>query len=76
VSFSDTSQEAHRIQLAIHRSMPGLQKVAIAYEMSMLARDLQRSRIIQEHPEWNEAQIKRELLRLAFLPLPLPAGLP
>ena len=55
--------------------MSGEQKIVLAYEMSMFARELNRARLRQEHPDWTEAQIARELLRLAFFPKPLPAGL-
>jgi hypothetical protein len=44
-------------------------------EMSLFARALAKARIQQEHPEWSEAQVARELIRLAFLPEPLPAWL-
>lgn len=76
VNASDTTPRAQRLQFEIHRSMSAVQKIAISYEMSMFARELQRANLLQEHPEWSEAQIKRELLRLAFFPQPLPAGLP
>ncbi len=55
--------------------MPGEQRLLLAFEMSLFARDLCRERIRHEHQQWTEAQIARELLRLAFLPDPLPAGL-
>ena len=55
--------------------MSGEQRLLLAYEMSMFARELNRARLLREHPEWPEASIARELLRLAFLPAPLPAGL-
>ncbi len=55
--------------------MTGEQRLLLAYEMSMFARELNRARLLGEHPEWSEARIARELLRLAFLPAPLPAGL-
>lgn len=54
--------------------MTGEQKIQIAFEMSMAARELNRARLRDEHPEWSGAQIERELLRLAFFPKPLPAG--
>ena len=73
--ISDTSAAAQAVQLEIHRSMSGEQRLLLAFEMSLFARDLCRERIRHEHPEWTEAQIARELLRLAFLPDPLPAGL-
>jgi hypothetical protein len=56
--------------------MSGEQRLLLAYEMSMFGRELNRARLRDEHPEWTEAQIARELLRLAFFPQPLPAGLP
>jgi hypothetical protein len=75
VPISDTSAAAQAVQLEIHRSMSGEQRLLLAFEMSLFARDLCRERIRHEHPEWTEAQIARELLRLAFFPAPLPAGL-
>jgi hypothetical protein len=53
--------------------MTGEQRLLIAFEMSQFARELVKARIRQEHPDWPEAQITRELLRLAFLPEPLPS---
>jgi len=44
----------------------------LAYEMSMFVRELARERIRLDHPDWDEAQIARELLRIAFFPKPLP----
>jgi hypothetical protein len=67
---------AQAMQLDIQRSMSGEQRLLLAYEMSMFGRELNRARLRDEHPEWTEAQIARELLRLAFFPQPLPAGLP
>jgi hypothetical protein len=75
VPITDTSPAAQAVQLDIHRSMTGEQRLLLAYEMSMFARELNRARLLHEHPEWTEAGIARELLRLAFLPAPLPSGL-
>ncbi len=72
MTMSDTSPEARAKQDEILRAMSGEQRMELAYEMSMFARDLAREGIRRDHPEWTEAQIKRELLRLAFLPEPLP----
>jgi hypothetical protein len=55
--------------------MTGEQRLLMAYEMSMFARELSKARIQGEHPDWSETQIGRELLRLAFLPAPLPEAL-
>ena len=72
----DTSPEAEEVQLAIFRKMTGEQRLKLALEMSDFARELSLSRIRAEHPEWSDWQVKRELLRLDFLPDALPPGLP
>jgi len=74
MSSSDTSTAAETLQTEIHRSMSGEQKLFLAYEMSTVARDFTRTGLRRLHPDWSEAQIARELLRLAFLPAALPAG--
>jgi hypothetical protein len=76
VAISDTTPEAKAIQERILRNMTGEQRLLLALDMSLFARELARAGIRQEHPDWSEAQVARELLRLAFLPAPLPAGLP
>jgi hypothetical protein len=55
--------------------MTGEQRLLLALEMSDMVRQLARSGIRQEHPEWTEGQVTRELLRRVFLPAPLPAPL-
>jgi hypothetical protein len=55
--------------------MSGEQRLLLALEMSLFARELAKAGIRRDHPEWTNAQIRRELLRLAFLPAPLPPGL-
>jgi hypothetical protein len=74
VGFTDTTPAAQEMQLRIQRSMSGEQRMLIAFEMSMFARELARERIRMDHPDWDEARVARELLRLAFLPNPLPSG--
>ena len=73
--ITDTSPAAQALQLDIQRAISGEQRLLLAYEMSLVARGLSRERIRHEHPEWPETRIARELLRLAFLPAPLPACL-
>jgi len=72
VPLTDTHPEAQAIQFEIQRAMSGEQRVHLAFEMSLFARELSRERILREHPEWSERQAARELLRLAFFPAPLP----
>lgn len=45
MAISDTSPEAREIQLQIHRSMSGEQRILLALEMSLFARDLARERV-------------------------------
>jgi hypothetical protein len=73
--MSDTSPVAQALQLQIQSAMSGEQRLLLSFEMSLFARELAREGIRRDHPEWTEAQVTRELLRLAFLPAPLPAGL-
>jgi hypothetical protein len=55
--------------------MTGEQRILMALEMSLFAREMAAAGIRLDHPEWTDAQIARELLRRAFLPKPLPPGL-
>jgi hypothetical protein len=73
---SDTSTAAQFVQVEILRAMSGEQRILLAFEMSLFARELAREGIRREHPEWPEARIARELLRLAFFPEPLPSWIP
>jgi len=72
VAITDTSPEARAEQLRVQQSLSGEQRLLLAFEMSALARQLNRERIRREHPAWSEEQILHELLRLAFFPEPLP----
>jgi hypothetical protein len=75
VSFTDTIPAAREIQLRIQSAMSGEQRLLLAFEMSEFARDLAKAGIRRDHPEWDEPRVARELLRLAFLPHPLPERL-
>jgi hypothetical protein len=73
VPITDTSPSAQAVQLQVQRAMSGEQRLLLAFEMSLFARELAAERIRREHPEWQENDIAQELLRVAFLPAPLPA---
>jgi hypothetical protein len=75
VPITDTSRSAQAIQLQIQRAMTGEQRLLLTLEMSLFARKLARERVRREHSTWSEAQIARELMRLALLPASLPAQL-
>jgi hypothetical protein len=69
-------RDAEAMQIEILRSLTGSRRLEIALEMTNLAREFAKSGIRSRHPDWSERQVGRELLRIAFLPHPLPEGLP
>jgi len=75
VAITDTDPAAQAVLLEAQRALSGEQRLLLAFEMSLFARELAKEGIRREHPEWPEEQLARELLRLAFLPAPLPAPL-
>ncbi len=72
--MSDTTAVAQAIQTEIHRKMTGEQCLLLALEMSDFARELAAQRIRDDHPDWSHGLVIRELIRISFLPAPLPAG--
>jgi hypothetical protein len=73
---TDTSLAAQTVQLDILRAMSGEQRLLLAFEMSLFARELAREGIRRDHPDWPETRVARELLRLAFFPEPIPSWIP
>lgn len=76
LSYTDTPPSVQAVQLQILRAMSGEQRLLLAFEMSLFARELAREGIRRQHPEWPEERITRELLRLAFFPAHLPSWIP
>lgn len=76
MSHTDTSAVAQAIQLECLRNMSGERRILLAFEMSELARELATAGIRRQHPGWPEGKVKRELLRFAFFPDPVPTWLP
>jgi hypothetical protein len=73
--MSDTSPEAAEIQASIYRGMTGEERLQLAVQMSVAARELTLARLRVQHPEWSDRELKRELLRYAFGSAPLPEPL-
>jgi hypothetical protein len=73
--MDDTSPEALALQTDIHRKLGGAGRLLLAFEMSLLVRELAIARLRREHPTWSDPDFKRELLRYAFSPAPLPGPL-
>jgi hypothetical protein len=64
--------QASNIQRDILRRMAPEERLRLAFEMSDLAHDLCRARIRQQHPDWTDEQVVREMVRSAFSPQPGP----
>ena len=71
----DTSSSAEAIQAQVQQQLSREARLLLAFEMSDFARELARAGVRRAHPEWTNEQITRELLRLSFLPEPLPTSL-
>ncbi|HXE61653.1 MAG TPA: hypothetical protein VN607_13145 [Gemmatimonadaceae bacterium] len=74
--MSDTAPTFGAMQLEIQRRLTGEQRLALAIEMSQLARQLLRARLAHEHPNWTGAELNLEVLRSAFLSERRSADLP
>ena len=71
----DTTSASSAAQALAQRQLGGPGRLRLALEMSDVARELALARLRQEHPDWSPSQLSRELLRLSFLPEPLPEAL-
>ena len=73
--ISDTNPSAAIVQLQVQRTMSGEQRLLIALEMSLFRRELAKQGIREEHPDWPDTEVARELIRRAFAPGQMPACL-
>jgi hypothetical protein len=71
----DTNPEIEARQVEIWRNMSAEQRLRLGFEISEMIKSLTKSRIRQEHPDWSEQQVAREVIRCAFLPKDPPAWL-
>jgi hypothetical protein len=71
----DTASAAAAVQTQAQRQLGGPGRLRLAFEMSMLTRELTLTGLRRSHPDWSPWQLRRELLRLCFLPGPLPPPL-
>jgi hypothetical protein len=74
-SMTDTSPEAQAAQTEVYRKMTPAQRLEIALDMSLAAREFALAGLRLRHPDWTETQLQREILRYAFLPGELPEAL-
>lgn len=71
----DTSAQALAVQARIHRSLSGPERLRLAFEMSLIARELSLARLRAQRPGWSDAELRRELLRYSYSANPLPPAL-
>jgi hypothetical protein len=72
ISVTDTSIAAAEKQLQAQTRMTGEQRLLLAFEMSLFTRELAAAGIRDQHPEWPEFEVARELLRRSFPPGKIP----
>ena len=75
VFMRDTTSTAAAAQVQAQRQLGGPGRLRLAFEMSVLARELTLAGLRRSHPDWSPRQLRRELLRLCFLPGDLPPPL-
>lgn len=56
-------------------NMTGEERLKLACLLSALEREILKGRLHEENPRWSEMRVKIELIRIAFLPKPLPKWL-
>jgi hypothetical protein len=66
------STSAAAAQTQAQRQLGGPGRLRLAFEMSVLARELTLAGLGRSHPGWSPQQLRRKLLRLSFLPGELP----
>jgi hypothetical protein len=66
--MGDTSKTAAAVQADIYRKLTGSQRLAIAFDLSRAVRELAMTGLRHQHPEWSDIEVRRELIRYAFLP--------
>lgn len=66
MSLLDTSPTAEAIQAEVQRKLSGVQRLAIAFEMSQIACDLALARLRALHPGRSDSELKKVLLRQQF----------
>jgi hypothetical protein len=73
--MKDTTDAVVLAQLNVYRGLEGSARLRLAFEMSMMARELTLARLRQRHPDWSTDELNLELLRYSLLPHPMPQSL-
>jgi hypothetical protein len=62
----DTNQEAHELQVRLHRAMAPEQRSALALRMSDDIRRIAVEGIKQRHPSYSERDVRRALVAILY----------
>jgi hypothetical protein len=63
-------------QIELYRAMTAQRRLQISFELDALARQLARSGVRFQHPEWSIEQVEREVARRFRLAAGIPEDLP
>jgi hypothetical protein len=63
---SDTSPQAHAVQLRLYRAMTVEQRLELAMSMSEDARRITEEGIRRRHPDYTDRDIRMALIRLLY----------
>lgn len=74
-AMKDTDPAVEAMQQEFYRGLTGGERLALAFEMSELARELALTRLRAAHPDWTERRCKLELIRYSLPGGQLPEGL-
>jgi hypothetical protein len=61
---SDTSRDAHDVQIALYRRRGGAWRLQTSLRLSDFTRRLTKAGIRDRHPEYSEEQVRRAFMRL------------
>lgn len=62
----DTTKDAFLRQLEVLRGLDISARAAMTFELSDNLRQIVRDGVRHRHPDWDEAQVKREFLRIVL----------
>jgi len=63
---ADTSKEAMRVQMAVLRKLGPERRLQMALELSETVRAVSEAGIRHRHPEYDERQVRRALIRMVL----------
>ena len=61
---ADTSSEAARVQIEVYRRMGPEKRLELALQLGDSLREFVAAGVRLRQPDWNEGQVRRELMRL------------